>query len=55
MIAVDATIARLQTARQLLLTPYGLDESTLLDALKLITAHRVDDADLYFQYTRSEG
>ena len=55
MIAADATIARLQTARQLLLTPYGLDESTLLDALKLITAHRVDDADLYFQYTRSEG
>jgi TldD protein len=55
MIAVDATLARLQTARDLLLAPYGLDESTLLNALKLITAHRVDDADLYFQYTRSEG
>jgi TldD protein len=55
MIAVDATIARLHTARELLLTPYGLDESTLLKALKLITEHRVDDADLYFQYTRSEG
>ena len=55
MIAVDATLARLQTARDLLLTPYGLDESSLLDALKLITQHRVDDADLYFQYTRSEG
>jgi TldD protein len=55
MIAVEATIARLQTARDLLLAPYGLDESTLLKALKVITAHRVDDADLYFQYTRSEG
>ncbi len=55
MIAVDATLSRLQTARDLLLAPYGLDESTLLNALKVITAHRVDDADLYFQYTRSEG
>ncbi|MDE2077664.1 MAG: metalloprotease TldD [Burkholderiales bacterium] len=55
MIAVEATLARLQTARELLLAPYGLDESTLLKALKLITQHRVDDADLYFQYTRSEG
>ncbi len=55
MIAVEATLARLQTARDLLLTPYGLDESTLLNALRVITQHRVDDADLYFQYTRSEG
>ena len=55
MIAVDATIARRQTARELLLAPYQLDETTLLKALKLITEHRVDDADLYFQYTRSEG
>ena len=55
MIAVDATLARLQTARQYLLDPFGLDESTLLKALRLITEHRIDDADLYFQYTRSEG
>jgi len=55
MIAREATIERLQTARELLLAPYGLDESTLLKALGVITAHRVDDADLYFQYTRSEG
>jgi len=55
MIAVDATLARLQTARELLLAPYGLDESHLLKALKVITEHRVDDADLYFQFTRSEG
>jgi TldD protein len=55
MIAVEATIARLQTARELLLDPYGLDESSLLKALKVITEHKVDDADLYFQFTRSEG
>jgi TldD protein len=55
MIAAEATIERLHTARELLLAPYGLDESTLLKALKVITEHRVDDADLYFQYTRSEG
>jgi len=51
----SATLARLQTARELLLAPYGLDESHLLKALKVITEHRVDDADLYFQFTRSEG
>jgi TldD protein len=55
MIAVEATLARLQTARELLLAPYGLDESNLLKALKVVTEHRVDDADLYFQFTRSEG
>jgi TldD protein len=55
MIAVDATIARLQTARELLLTPFSLDESTLHKALRVITEHRIDDADLYFQFTRSEG
>ncbi|TBO30433.1 metalloprotease TldD [Aquabacterium lacunae] len=55
MIAVDATLARLQTARDLLLAPYGLDEVHLLKALKVITEHRVDDADIYFQFTRSEG
>jgi len=55
MIAVEATIARLQTARELLLTPFGLDESTLHKALRVITEHRIDDADLYFQFTRSEG
>jgi TldD protein len=32
-----------------------LDESHLTQALSAIRAHQVDDADLYFQYTRSEG
>ncbi|MCA3238697.1 MAG: metalloprotease TldD [Curvibacter sp.] len=55
MISREPTLERLATARELLLTPFGLDESHLLRALSEIRAHRVDDADLYFQYTRSEG
>jgi len=55
MIATDPTIARLATAKDLLLSPYGLDETHLLKALRTITEHRIDDADLYFQFTRSEG
>ena len=55
MIAREPTLQRLAIARDLLLTPFGLDESHLIQALAEIRAHRVDDADLYFQYTRSEG
>jgi TldD protein len=55
MISREPTIERLATARALLLEPFGLDESHLTRALAHIRAHRVDDADLYFQYTRSEG
>ena len=55
MISREPTIERLATAQQLLLAPFGLDESHLSKALAEITAHKVDDADLYFQYTRSEG
>ncbi|TSE32006.1 Metalloprotease TldD [Tepidimonas thermarum] len=55
MIAVEPTLERLATARSLLLEPYGLDEGHLRRALSAIMAPGVDDADLYFQYTRSEG
>ena len=55
MIAREPTLERLATAKSLLLTPFGLDESHLWRALAEIKAHRVDEADLYFQYTRSEG
>ncbi len=55
MISREPTIERLATAQQLLLTPFGLDESHLSKALAEIKVHKVDDADLYFQYTRSEG
>ena len=49
------TLQRIDVARQLLLTPFGLDEGHLARALAEIRTHQVDDADLYFQYTRSEG
>ncbi|MBK7312507.1 metalloprotease TldD [Candidatus Aalborgicola defluviihabitans] len=55
MIAREPTIDRLAIAQRLLLTPFGLDEGHLARALNEIKAHQVDEADLYFQYTRSEG
>lgn len=50
-----STEQRLDIARGLLLAPFGLDDSHLARALADIRAHKVDDADLYFQYTRAEG
>ena len=55
MISREPTIERLAIAQRLLLEPFGLDESHLTRALNEIRANKVDDADLYFQYTRSEG
>ena len=55
MISREPTLERLSVAKSLLLTPFGLDESHLARALSEIKAHQVDEADLYFQYTRSEG
>ena len=51
----ESTEQRLDVARKLLLEPFDLDEKHLAGALAEIRAHRVDDADLYFQYTRSES
>jgi len=39
----------------LLLAPFGLTHAHLNRALGEITSYGADDADLYFQYTRSEG
>ena len=55
MISAASTLERLAIAKSLLLSPFGLDESHLARVLSEIKAHRVDEADLYFQYTRSEG
>ncbi|HWI11341.1 MAG TPA: DNA gyrase modulator, partial [Burkholderiaceae bacterium] len=55
MISREPTIERLAVARALLLEPFGLTDATLSKALATIATHRIDDADLYFQYTRSEG
>jgi len=45
----------LTQARKTLLTPYGLDITDLTAVFGKIMAHRVDYADLYFQYSRSEA
>ena len=55
MISREPTLERLAVAQSLLLDPYQLTESTLSRALATIGEHKVDDADLYFQYTRHEG
>ncbi|MBU6223238.1 MAG: metalloprotease TldD [Burkholderiales bacterium] len=55
MISREPTLERLDVARRLLLEPFGLDESDLIHTLSAIKAHQVDEADLYFQYTRAEG
>src|SRR6195952_5543323 len=51
----EPNIQSLSLARDVLLTPFGLDESKLNKVLGTMFTHKVDDADLYFQYTRSEG
>jgi TldD protein len=43
------------TANEVLLAPYALDASRLETVFGQIFAHKVDYADLYFQYTRSES
>jgi TldD protein len=43
------------TADRTLLTPYGLDSANIGQVFGRILAHRVDYADLYFQYSRSES
>lgn len=55
MNARDTSIERLDVAAALLLQPFDLSEADLSKILRLVASHRVDDADLYFQYTRSEG
>jgi len=51
----DPALARLATAKQLLLDPFQLDEAHLQRVLATVFEHRTDYADLYFQYSRSES
>jgi TldD protein len=44
-----------ETASALLLAPHALDEGRLQAVFGQMLAHRVDYADLYFQYSRSES
>ena len=52
---IEPGIRNLATAKDVLLTPYGLDEALLTRTLAEIFTHKVDYADLYFQSTRSEA
>ena len=47
--------AHLDIARPLLLAENGLDLSVLEQAFATLGTHQADDADLYFQHTRSES
>jgi TldD protein len=47
--------SHLEIARDTLLTPYSLTESSLDTVFGDIMTHDADYADLYFQYSRSEG
>jgi TldD protein len=51
----EPNLQTLAAAREVLLTPFGLDESKLINTLGRIFTHRVDYADLYFQFTKHEG
>ena len=52
---IEPGIRNLALAKDILLTPYGLDEALLTRTIADIFTHRVDYADLYFQATRSEA
>ena len=51
----EPNLSALNVARDILLTPFGLDEAKLLKTLGTMFTHKVDYADLYFQFTKSEG
>lgn len=55
MTPFEPNFSNLAVARSVLLTPFGLDESQLIKALGTMFSHRVDYADMYFQFTKSEG
>ncbi|HET7730297.1 MAG TPA: metalloprotease TldD [Usitatibacter sp.] len=45
----------LDIARATLLSPFGVDDIATQRTFGTILAHKADDADLFFQYNRSEG
>lgn len=51
----ESDVVALSTAQALLLDPWDLTENHLAQAMGEIFTHRVDYADLYFQYSRSES
>src|SRR5690606_39429140 len=52
---IESDLQAVATAKSLLLDPWDLNENHMAAALAEIFTHKVDYADLYFQYSRSEG
>src|SRR5882724_10221304 len=52
---MDANEQLLSTAQSFLLTPHELEAGKLDRVFGSLLSHRLDYADLYFQYSRSEG
>ena len=55
MTPLPSNLHHLAIAREILLTPFGLDETKLASALASMFSHKIDYADLYFQFTKNEG
>lgn len=55
MTPFDSNLKHLAIARDILLTPFGLDETKLQAALKTMFSHKIDYADMYFQFTKNEA
>jgi TldD protein len=51
----EPNFSNLTVARDVLLTPFALDEATLIKTIGAMFTHKVDYADLYFQSTKSES
>ncbi len=51
----EPNFSHLTIARDVLLTPFALDEAKLIKTIGTMFSHRVDYADLYFQSTKSES
>ena len=51
----EPNFSNLTVARDVLLTPFALDEATLIKTIGTMFTHKVDYADLYFQSTKSES
>ena len=52
---VDPSISSLATAQSVLWTPYGINEGHIQKAFGEMFSHKIDFADLYFQYGCLEG
>jgi len=55
MTPFEPNLSTLAVASDILLTPFGLDQDKLQKVLGTMFTHKVDYADLYFQFTKSEG